>query len=63
MKNERLDGVLLRNRKNLVVDVVAAAIFPIALLLSGLAVGHALPKLGAPAPVAAVASMSDSAPT
>ena len=36
-KNTRLDGVLSRNRKNLMLDVAIAAFLPMALLLSGLA--------------------------
>jgi len=49
----RLDGVLLRNRKNLVLDLALAALFPMAVLLSGLAFGVELPKLSsAPQPAA-----------
>ncbi|HTE52835.1 MAG TPA: hypothetical protein VK698_18405 [Kofleriaceae bacterium] len=51
--NSRLDGLLDRNRKSRVVDLALAAIFPIALFLSGMTLANELPKLGS-APKAAV---------
>lgn len=45
MMNNRLDGVLVRNRKRLVLDLALAAFFLTALLFSGLAFGAELPKL------------------
>ncbi len=44
----RLDGVLDRNRKSRVVDLAAAALFPIAMFLSGMTLANELPKLGSP---------------
>jgi hypothetical protein len=54
MMHNRLDGVLNRNRKNILLDLALAALFPMALLLSGMAVGAEIPKL-ASAPQAAPA--------
>ena len=45
MNQSRLEGVLTRNRRQLVLDVALAAVFLMALLLSGLAFGAELPKL------------------
>jgi hypothetical protein len=45
MKTNRLDAVLTRNRKHLVLDVALAAFFLMALLFSGLAFGSQVPKL------------------
>lgn len=45
MINNRLDGVLARNRKRLVLDIALAAFFFCALLFSGFAFGAELPKL------------------
>ena len=45
MKQNRLDGVLTRNRKHLMLDLALAAFFLMALLFSGLALGSSLPKL------------------
>lgn len=60
-KHDRLDGVLARNRKHLVLDVALAALFPLALLLSGAAFGAELPKLSTttPAPVVDTAKTAD----
>jgi hypothetical protein len=44
--SNRLDGVLDRNRKNRVVDLVVAALFPIAMFLGGMSLANELPKLG-----------------
>jgi hypothetical protein len=41
MKQSRLDGVLTRNRKHLMLDLAMAALLPMGLLLSGLALGMA----------------------
>ena len=54
MKVNRLDGVLIRNRKHLVVDLALAVFFLMALLFSGFAFGSELPKL---APAQAKASI------
>ena len=54
MKENRLEGVLIRNRKHLVVDLALAVFFLMALLFSGFAFGAELPKL---APVQAKASI------
>jgi hypothetical protein len=75
MKVNRLDGVLIRNRKHLVVDLALAVFFLMALLFSGFAFGTELPKLApaqAKAPVETrqasdgvklvMASASDSSP-
>lgn len=58
-KTSRLDGVLTRNRKHLLLDLALAALFPMALLLSGLAVGAELPSLSSAAtkPVPTVAAI------
>jgi hypothetical protein len=56
MTHQRLEGVLLRNRKHIFLDVALAALFPLALLLSGLAVGSQLPKLSAAPRMAPVAA-------
>lgn len=48
-RSTRLDGVLDRNRKNRVVDLVVAALFPIAMFLGGMTLANELPKLGSPA--------------
>ena len=45
MMNNRLDGVLVRNRKRVVLDLALAAFFLCALLFSGFAFGAELPKL------------------
>ncbi len=45
MMNNRLDAVLVRNRKRLVLDLALAAFFLCALLFSGFAFGAELPKL------------------
>lgn len=45
MKENRLDAVLTRNRKHVVLDVALAAFFLMALIFSGLAFGSELPKL------------------
>jgi len=47
MKRNRLEGVLVRNRKHMVVDLSLAAFFLMALLFSGLAFGSQVPKLNA----------------
>jgi hypothetical protein len=57
MKTNRLDAVLTRNRKHLVLDVALAAFFLMALLFSGLAFGSQMPKLR-PSPQAARASVT-----
>lgn len=58
----RLDNVLQRNRKNLLIDLALAALFPMALLLSGMAVGAELPKLAsAPQVAPAIIAQADSA--
>jgi hypothetical protein len=54
MKHERLDGVLARNRQHVVRDLVLAALFPLALLLSGYGIGSQLKLGAAPAPVVQV---------
>jgi hypothetical protein len=60
MKHDRLDGVLARNRKHLVLDIALAALFPLAMLLSGAAFGAELPKLGSsPAPAVETAKTAD----
>jgi hypothetical protein len=45
MKHNRLEGVLNRNRKHVVLDLALAAFFLMALLFSGLAFGSEIPKL------------------
>ena len=45
MMNNRLDAVLVRNRKRLVLDLALAAFFLCALLFCGFALGAELPKL------------------
>jgi len=55
MTNTRFDRVLARNRKNLILDLALAALLPLGLVLSSMAVGQQLPALSA-AP-AAPASM------
>jgi hypothetical protein len=50
MKVNRLDGVLTRNRKHLVLDLMLAAFFLMALVFSGLAFGTELPKLAQVSP-------------
>jgi hypothetical protein len=45
MKRNRLDAVLTRNRKHMVLDVALAAFFLMALLFSGFAFGAQVPKL------------------
>jgi hypothetical protein len=45
MKVNRLDAVLTRNRKHVVLDIALAAFFLMALLFSGMAFGTELPKL------------------
>ncbi len=45
MNQNRLEGVLARNRKHLVLDLALAAFFLMALLFSGLSFGSSLPKL------------------
>lgn len=45
MKRNRLDAVLTRNRKHMVLDVALAAFFLMALLFSGFAFGAEVPKL------------------
>jgi hypothetical protein len=66
-KQSRLDGVLVRNRKSLMLDLALAAFLPIGLVFSGMAVGAELPKLSpvekaAPAPVELTASTTDCEP-
>ncbi len=68
MKRNRLEAILTRNRKHLVLDVALAAFFLMALLFSGLAFGAQLPKLSvavqdAPADVTPVASAASGADT
>ena len=55
MQLTRLDNMLRRNRKHLILDIAAAALLLVALLFSGLAFGAELPKLSA-APVAGMAA-------
>jgi hypothetical protein len=45
MKENRLEGVRDRNRKHLLLDLALAALFVVALLVSGAAFGAELPKL------------------
>jgi hypothetical protein len=44
--NTRLDGVLDRNRRSRLMDLAVAAIFPVAMLISGMTLASELPKLG-----------------
>lgn len=65
MKRNRLEAVLTRNRKHLVLDVALAAFFLMALLFSGLAFGSGVQKLTvasrpARAQVTQVAQIGDS---
>jgi hypothetical protein len=67
MKRNRLENVLTRNRKHLVLDVALAAFFLMTLLFSGLAFGAELPKLSmaakaAPAELTPVSSASAGVP-
>ncbi len=64
MKRNRLDAVLTRNRKHMVLDVALAAFFLMALLFSGFAFGAQVPKLNVavqdiPAKVTPVAQGTD----
>jgi hypothetical protein len=64
MTRNRLEAVLTRNRKHLVVDVALAAFFLMALLFSGLAFGAQVPKLSmavetVPAQVTPVAASAE----
>jgi hypothetical protein len=65
MKRNRLEAVLTRNRKHLVLDVALAAFFLMVLLFSGLAFGAQVPKLNVaaeavPAQVTPVAASAES---
>jgi hypothetical protein len=55
--NTGFDRVLARNRKNLVLDLALAALLPLGLVLSSMAVGAQIPKLNAAPGAAAPASM------
>jgi hypothetical protein len=57
MNQNRLEGVLARNRKHLVLDLALAALFLMALVFTGLTFGHQLPKLSM-APQAAAVEMA-----
>lgn len=59
MKENRLEGVLHRNRRHLVIDVALAAFFVAALLVSGMAFGAELPKLSMAARPAAAQQASE----
>jgi hypothetical protein len=64
MKRNRLEAVLTRNRKHLVLDVALAAFFLMTLLFSGLAFGAQVPKLSiaaeaVPAQVTPVAASAE----
>jgi len=68
MKRNRLDAVLTRNRKHMVLDVALAAFFLMALLFSGFAFGAQVPKLSvavqdAPAKVTPTAQGAERADT
>ena len=59
--SNRLDGVLDRNRKNRVVDLAVAVLFPVAMFLGGMTLASELPKLGNPVAPAATTAATDAA--
>jgi hypothetical protein len=63
MMNNRLDGVLVRNRKRVVLDLALAAFFLCALLFSGFAFGAELPKLDVQARVPAAQTAAPASQT
>lgn len=59
--SNRLDGILDRNRKNAMVDLAMAVLFPVAMFLGGMTLASELPKLGNPVAPAASTAAHDAA--